>query len=121
MTRVEIWINPACSKCAAATDVLDSAGVTYSVRRYLDDPPSTTELEDVLQRMGLEPWDVARLSEERAAELGLADLGRTPENRDRWIELMVANPVLIQRPILTADDGRAVVARTEAAVRSVLD
>ena len=34
---MEIWINPACSKCRAATKALDDAGVDYTVRRYLDD------------------------------------------------------------------------------------
>ena len=118
---MEIWINPACSKCRAATDLLDEAGVSYTVRRYLDDPPTSDELRDVLDRMGLEPWDVARVSEPRAKELDLGSLGRTPADRDRWIELMVANPILIQRPIITADDGRTFIGRSSDAVQSVLD
>ena len=113
---MEIWVNPACSKCAAATDLLDAAGVTYTVRRYLDDPPTSDELDAVLARLGLEPWDVARLHEPVAAELGLAD---EPRERRRWIELMVANPILIQRPILTADDGTTAIGRSEEAVRAV--
>ena len=114
----EIWINPACSKCAAATELLDEAGATYTVRRYLDDPPTPAELDAVLTRLGLEPWYVARTNEPAAAELGLAD---TPKDRQRWLEVMCANPILIQRPILTADDGTTVVGRVlEEAVRSVL-
>ena len=118
---MEIWINPACSKCRAATELLDEAGVTYTVRRYLDDPPTADELRAVLDRMGLEPWDVARVAEPRAKELELASLGRTPADRDQWIELMAANPILIQRPILTAEDGRTVIGRSPDAVQSVLD
>ena len=37
---MEIWINPACSKCRAATKAFDEAGIDYTVRRYLDDPPT---------------------------------------------------------------------------------
>ena len=114
---MEIWINPSCSKCQVATDVLDEAGASYTVRHYLDDPPTTDELDAVLHRLGLEPWDVARIHEPLGEELGLADL---PRERARWIELMVAHPVLIQRPIITADDGTTVVGRSEAAVRHVL-
>jgi arsenate reductase len=114
---VEIWINPACSKCRAATELLDEAGVLYTVRRYLDDPPSADELDAVLQRLGLEPWDVARTGEPMAKELGLAEL---PRERRRWLELMAAHPILIQRPILTADDGTTVVGRTPEAVRRVI-
>jgi len=114
---VEIWVNPACSKCRAATELLDEAGVRYTVRRYLDDPPTADELDAVLQRLGLDPWDVARTGEPVAAELGLAEL---PRERRRWLELMAEHPVLIQRPIITADDGTAVVGRTPEAVRQVI-
>jgi arsenate reductase len=37
---MEIWVNPACSKCRAATAHLDEAGIDYTVRRYLDEPPT---------------------------------------------------------------------------------
>jgi arsenate reductase len=114
---VEIWINPACSKCRAATELLDEAGARYTVRRYLEDPPTADELDAVLQRLGLEPWDVARMNEPVAKELGLAEL---PRDRRRWLELMSANPILIQRPIITADDGTTVVGRTPEAVQQAL-
>jgi arsenate reductase len=40
--------------------------------------------------------------------------------RGLWIEALAEHPKLIQRPIITADDGTTVVGRTEEAVRSVL-
>lgn len=106
---MEIWINPACSKCRAATAALDEAGIAYTVRRYLDDPPTPAELVAVLDRLGLEPWDITRTSEPDA--VAVRDLPRTPEARSDWIAALAAHPVLLQRPILTADDGTAVVAR----------
>jgi arsenate reductase len=48
------------------------------------------------------------LGEARAAELGLRD---EPHDRAAWIALLVANPVLIERPILVTDDGRAAIGR----------
>ncbi|GAA3436586.1 arsenate reductase family protein [Kutzneria kofuensis] len=118
---MEIWINPACSKCRSALSILDEAGAEYTVRRYLDDPPTEAELVAVLDRLGLEPWDIARTGEAVAAEIGLKTWERTEATRDRWIKALAEHPILIQRPIITADDGPAVVARTEEAVRSVLD
>jgi arsenate reductase (glutaredoxin) len=112
-----MWFNPGCSKCRVAKELLDEAGVAYTVRRYLDDPPTAAELDDVLTRLGLEPWDIARTGEPVAREIGLADL---PHDRQRWIETLVEHPVLIQRPIIVADDGSAVVGRTDDSVRSVL-
>lgn len=118
---MEIWVNPACSKCRAATSYLDEAGIEYTVRRYLDEPPTAEELDAVLGRLGLEPWDIARTNEPVAEEVGLASLPRDTDHRDRWVAALVAHPILIQRPIITADDGTAVVARDPETLARVID
>jgi arsenate reductase len=105
---VEIWFNPGCSKCRAAKAALDEAGLTYTLRRYLDEPPSADDLRTTLDALGLEPWDITRTGESLAAELGVTDL---PHDRETWIELLAANPSLIQRPIMVTTDGQAWVAR----------
>ena len=117
---MEIWINPACSKCRTALSILDEEGASYTVRRYLEDPPSAAEISAVLDRLGLEPWDITRTAEPDAQELGLKDWLRDAASRGRWIEALAGHPKLIQRPIITADDGTTVVGRTDEAVRSVL-
>src|ERR1700761_9810380 len=96
---MEIWLNPACSKCRTATEALAAAGVSYTVRRYLDDPPTPAELTEVLDRLGLQPWDIARLGEGVATELDLAVMPRDAASRAEWIKVLVAHPILIQRPI----------------------
>ncbi|GAA1269370.1 arsenate reductase family protein [Streptomyces aureus] len=117
---MEIWINPACSKCSSAHSLLDAEGAAYTVRRYLEEPPTADELEQVLRRLGLEPWDITRTGEPIAAELGIASWGREAGDRSRWIAALAAHPILIQRPIITADDGTTVVGRSTDAVRSLL-
>src|SRR5687767_3146211 len=71
---VEVWFNPSCSKCRTARDQLEEAGVEYTLRRYLDQPPSEAELRAALAALGLQPWDITRMSEPLARELGLADM-----------------------------------------------
>ncbi|MDX3578097.1 MULTISPECIES: arsenate reductase family protein [unclassified Streptomyces] len=117
---MEIWINPACSKCRSALTLLDAEGADYTVRRYLEDVPTEDEISAVLDRLGLEPWDITRTQEAAARELGLKDWARDTETRGRWITALAAHPKLIQRPIITAEDGTAVVARTDEAVRDAL-
>ncbi|MGW7694882.1 arsenate reductase family protein [Streptomyces asiaticus] len=117
---MEIWINPACSKCRSALTLLDAEGAGYTVRRYLEDVPSQDEIRAALDRLGLEPWDITRTQEAAAKELGLKDWPREESARDRWIAALAEHPKLIQRPIITADDGSAVVGRTEEAVREAL-
>ena len=118
MGTLEIWINPACSKCRTATAELDAAGIEYVERRYLDDPPTTAELADVVARLGLEPWDIVRRAEARGAGI---DLPKDAAHRDDWIAAMVANPRTIQRPIITASDGTSVVARDAETLASVVE
>ncbi|MFD8902466.1 arsenate reductase family protein [Streptomyces ardesiacus] len=117
---MEIWINPACSKCRSALSLLDAEGADYTVRRYLEDVPSADEIREVLARLGLEPWDITRTQEAAAKELGVKDWPRDEAARDRWIAALAEHPRLIQRPIITADDGTAVVGRTDEAVRDAL-
>ncbi|MFI7392144.1 MULTISPECIES: arsenate reductase family protein [Streptomyces] len=117
---MEIWINPACSKCRSAISLLDAEGADYTVRRYLEDVPSADEIREVLTRLGLEPWDITRTQEAAAGELGLKDWPRDAASRDRWVTALAEHPKLIQRPIITADDGTAVVGRTDEAVRDAL-
>ncbi|MGW5290936.1 arsenate reductase family protein [Streptomyces bacillaris] len=117
---MEIWINPACSKCRSALTLLDAEGADYTVRRYLEDVPSPEEIRAVLDRLGLEPWDITRTQEAVAKELGLKEWARDSGSRERWIAALSEHPKLIQRPIITADDGSAVVARSEHAVRDAL-
>lgn len=114
---MEIWLNPACSKCRTAVATLDEAGIAYTVRRYLDTPPTVDELNAVVTRLGLEPWDVARPKETRAAGI---DLPREATHRQEWLAAMVAHPRTIQRPLVTADDGTTVVGRDPDSLARVI-
>jgi arsenate reductase (glutaredoxin) len=114
---MELWHNPRCSKSRAAKAILDDRGVEYTERRYLEDPPDATTLDRVLTALQKQPWEIARMGEGRAKELGLTDRAH---DRDEWIDLLVANPILIERPILVTEDGRAVVGRPPEAVTTVI-
>lgn len=114
---MELWHNPRCSKSRAAKSILDQRGADYVERRYLEDPPDARALDRVLLSLGKEPWEITRMGEDRAKELGL---GNRPRDRAEWISLLVANPILIERPILVADDGRSVIGRPPEAVESIL-
>ncbi len=114
---MEIWLNPACSRCRTAVSELDDAGVDYTVRRYLEDPPSVAELAEVLDRLGLEPWEIAR--DKESAEEGI-DLARDPGQRTAWLEALAAHPRALQRPIITAADGTTVVGRDPDSLTRVI-
>jgi len=114
---MELWHNPRCSKSRVAKQALDDSGRPYTERRYLDEPPTAAELDQVLRTLDMQPWDLARTGDPLAKELDLASL---PHDRQKWIEVLAANPSLIQRPVILTDDGRASVARTPQAVTDIL-
>jgi arsenate reductase (glutaredoxin) len=117
MADLTLWHNQRCSKSRGAKEILEEAGVGFSERRYLDQPPTAAELDEVLDALGMEPWELARMGEKVAKDLDLAAL---PHDRGRWIEVMAANPILIERPILVTGDGRAVVGRPPENVHQLL-
>lgn len=117
---MEIWHNPRCSKSRATLARIEAAGVEPVIRRYLDDAPTTAELADALSRLGIEPWDLVRMGEAVAVELSLADWPRDEASRDRWLVAMTTHPSLIERPVVLADDGRAVLGRPPEGVDELL-
>jgi arsenate reductase (glutaredoxin) len=114
---MEVWFNPSCSKCRSVQEHLDEAGVEYTLRRYLEDPPSEAELRVALTALGLEPWDITRMTEPLAHELWLEAMGR---DADAWIRVLAEHPQLIQRPLVLTDDGRAWVARDDETLTEVV-
>jgi arsenate reductase len=97
--------------------MLDDAGADYVVRRYLDAPPTAAEIEDVLDRLGLQPWDITRMAEPLAQELGLAERRK---DRGEWVAILAEHPALIQRPIILTADGSAWVARSPEEVEKAV-
>jgi arsenate reductase len=117
MADLTLWHNPRCSKSRQAKQILDDRGAAYEVREYLLDAPTAAQLDAVLTALGKEPWEIARMGEDVAKDL---DLKAKPKDRAAWIDVMVANPILIERPILVRGDGEARLGRPPEDVEELL-
>jgi arsenate reductase len=107
MADVSVYFNPKCSKCRASKELLEQQGVDAEYIRYLDDTPSRHELERVMGLLGFDdPRAMMRTGEARYKELGLAAV----TDPGVLLGAMVANPILIERPIVIRGE-RAVIAR----------
>ena len=106
MSKVKIWHNPRCSKSRNTVALLDEKGVDAEVVKYLDTPPSRDEIVEVLGMLNLSARELMRTKEEIYKELGLKDVS----DEDKLIDAMVANPKLIERPIVIKD-GKAAIGR----------
>ena len=111
-----IWHNPRCSKSRQTLTLLEERGISAAVRLYLDDEPSTTEVAEVLNQLGIAPWELLRRGEKVFKELGL-----DKNTADQvLIEAMSANPILIERPIVI-HGGRAALGRPPESVLELFD
>jgi arsenate reductase len=113
---VTIYHNPRCSKSRQTLALLEEKGVKPKIVTYLDSPPSAAELKRILKKLGLKPRDILRKGEARYAELGLKDKDLKD---DALIAAMVANPILIERPIVVSG-GKAALGRPPEAVLDIL-
>lgn len=98
---VRIYHNPRCSKSRQTLQLIQGAGIEPEIIHYLETPPSTGELEQILQKLGIEPQELMRKGEAVYKELGLASRELT---RQEAIQLLHEHPKLIERPIVMRDD-----------------
>ena len=112
---MRLWHNPRCSKSRAALKILQEHGHEPEIYRYLDTPPDAAALAAVLKKLGIAAADLARRGEAAWKESGLS-----PDNPEAEIRAaMLANPILIERPILESDKAAAI-GRPPEAVLSIL-
>lgn len=113
--NVTVWFNPNCSKCRTVQGILADKGIEADYVRYLEQTPSREQIEAVLVQLGTgDPRAIMRTGETVYRELGLAGA-----ERDALLDAMVANPILIERPIVIRGD-RAVVGRPPENVLGLL-
>lgn len=113
---VTIYHNPRCSKSRQTLEILEGEGITPTIVKYLDTPPDTATLNQLLELLGLEPRELMRQGEAEYTELNLAD---PTLSREQLIAAMVQNPRLIERPVVVAN-GKAVIGRPPQKVLDIL-
>jgi len=115
-TNVRIFLNPKCSKCRLTMDILNEKGVETTVVEYLNTPPDSEELSEVLDLLGLEPRELMRKHEAPYKDNNLDN----PElSREQLIQAMVDNPILIERPIII-NENKATIGRPPEKVLDIL-
>ncbi|MBO9477300.1 arsenate reductase (glutaredoxin) [Shimia sp. R11_0] len=111
---ITIWHNPRCSKSRQTLALLEEKG-TVTVRRYLEDTPNLQELQKVLSLLGGNAIDMMRPKEARFKEMGLSK----EDSEETLLKAMAENPILIERPIVMANN-KAAIGRPPEAVLDIL-
>ncbi len=108
---VTIYHNPACGTSRNVLALIREAGIEPQVIEYLKAPPDRATLAALIARMGIRPRALLREKGTPYAELGL---GEDRFSDDAIIDLMVAHPILINRPIVVTARGTRLCRPSEA-------
>ncbi|MGV6943506.1 arsenate reductase (glutaredoxin) [Sphingobacterium kyonggiense] len=103
---MKIYHNPNCSKSNCALDLIKQQGIETEIIDYVKNPPSKAELTHILKLLNKSPKEIIRQNE----VLFKQNFENKDFNDEEWIDILVKNPILIERPIVLHNDN-AVIAR----------
>ncbi|BAH35083.1 putative arsenate reductase [Rhodococcus erythropolis PR4] len=114
MASATIFHNQRCNTSRTVLGLIREAGIEPTIVKYLDTPPTRSELEELIADAGLEPSQAVRKRETQYKDLGLADASES-----EILDAMIEHPILIERPFVVTDKG-TVLARPAAKVEEIL-
>ena len=112
---ITLWHNQRCSKSRQALALLQAAGAEFTLRKYLDDAPTRSELDAVLMALRLAPIGMIRKGETLFKTLNLSP----QSDPETLMQAMTDHPILIERPIAIRG-SRAVIGRPPEAIKALL-
>jgi arsenate reductase len=102
MANVTIYHNPQCGTSRNTLAMIRQSGEEPAVIEYLKTPPSRETLVGLLRDLGLSPRDLLR---RKGTPYDALDLDNPKWTDDALIDVMLAHPVLINRPIVVTPLG----------------
>ncbi|MES2544184.1 MAG: arsenate reductase (glutaredoxin) [Bacteroidota bacterium] len=103
---IQIFHNNRCSKSRECLAFLEESGKEFEVIKYLDNVPSFDELQAIIEKLDIKPIDLVRQKE----KIWIDNFKGKALSDKQIIEAMIANPTLIERPIVINGD-KAIIAR----------
>lgn len=112
---VTIYHNPRCGKSREALALLQETEVPIEIVKYLENQPSASEIQELLDKLNIEPLALVRTKE----KIWVSDYKSKSLTNQEIIQAMVAHPILIERPIVIKD-SKAIIGRPPSLVLDLL-
>ena len=97
---IKIYHNPRCRKSREGLALVENSGKEFKIIKYLDNPLSENELNDIIKMLNITPLELVRTNEKIWKDnFKGKDLTDT-----EIVKAMVENPKLIERPIVIYND-----------------
>ena len=101
-----VYHNPRCRKSREAVQYLEDKGLSFDIVKYLEQSFDKNTLGEVLKKIEKKPSEILRKNE----VLWKKEYASKDLSEDQIIQLLVEQPKLIERPIVTTAD-KGVLAR----------
>lgn len=112
---IRVYHNPRCRKSRETLEIIRNQGYEPEIIEYLKDPPTMSELKNLLDKMNMKPEEIIRKGE----DLFRSNFKGKKMSDEEWLNVLVKNPKLIERPIVVSGD-RVVLGRPPEKVREIL-
>ena len=103
---MKIYHNPRCRKSRETLSIINEKKVDINIVEYLKKPPTKKEIKEIIKMLNIPVLDLVRKEEKLFKE----DYKGVELSPDEWIDVLHANPILIQRPIVI-QDSMAIIGR----------
>jgi arsenate reductase len=114
-TMIKIYHNPRCKKSRDGVAYLENAQVDFEIIKYLEIPPTTEEIKELLEKLNYTPLQLVRKNEPVWKE----NYKGKEWTDNEILQALAKFPKLIERPIVIKKN-KAVVARPTEAIENIL-
>ena len=112
---ITIYHNPRCTKSREGLCELEILNQPFQLRKYLDEPFTKDELEEVIKKLNIKPIELVRTKE----SIWVENYKNKTLTDAEIINAMLAHPKLIERPIVVKGD-KAIIARPKEKIKELL-
>ena len=103
---MKIYHNSRCRKSRKALEILRTENIEFEIIEYLKDNLTKNQLQDLINKLGIEPINLVRKNEQIWKE----NFKNKEFTSDEIIQILSDNPKLIERPIVELND-KAIIGR----------
>ena len=96
VNMIQIYHNSRCGKSRNCVALVEQSEIEFEVINYLNTPPSFKEMSDILQKLNIKPIELVR----RKEKIWIENFKDKKLEDQQIIEILVSNPLLIERPIV---------------------
>jgi arsenate reductase len=93
---LRIYHNPRCAKSRDGLNYLTRKSLAHEVILYFENPLGVQDLKRLLMKLNMKPAQVIRTQEEFYRK----ELKGKKFTDDEWIDIILQNPKLLQRPVV---------------------